>query len=53
MDGLIGKVGNPTMSIVRYFRIIYALMFVSEPGSSVGMATGYGLDSPWIESRWG
>jgi len=22
-------------------------------GSSVGMATGYGLDSPGIESRWG
>jgi hypothetical protein len=23
------------------------------PGSSVGMATGYGLDGPGIESRWG
>ena len=23
------------------------------PGSSVGIATGYGLDGPWIESRWG
>jgi hypothetical protein len=23
------------------------------PGSSVGIATGYGLDSPGIESRWG
>jgi len=23
------------------------------PGSSVGMATGYGLDDPGIESRWG
>ena len=22
------------------------------PGSSVGIATGYGLDAPWIESRW-
>ena len=22
------------------------------PGSSVGTATGYGLDGPWIESRW-
>jgi hypothetical protein len=21
--------------------------------SSVGIATGYGLDGPWIESRWG
>ena len=23
------------------------------PGSSVGIATGYGLDDPGIESRWG
>jgi len=23
------------------------------PGSSVGIATDYGLDGPWIESRWG
>jgi hypothetical protein len=23
------------------------------PGSSVGTATGYGLDGPGIESRWG
>ena len=23
------------------------------PGSSVGIATGYGLESPRIESRWG
>ena len=25
----------------------------SGPGSSVGIATGYGLDGPEIESRWG
>jgi hypothetical protein len=24
-----------------------------EPGSSVGIATGYGLDGPGIEYRWG
>jgi hypothetical protein len=24
-----------------------------EPGISVGIATGYGLDGPGIESRWG
>jgi len=23
------------------------------PGSSVGIATGYGLDGPGIETRWG
>jgi hypothetical protein len=22
------------------------------PGSVVGIASGYGLDGPWIESRW-
>ena len=26
---------------------------VLHPGSSVGMATDYGLDGPGIESRWG
>ena len=25
----------------------------SGPGSSVGIAAGYGLDGPEIESRWG
>jgi hypothetical protein len=25
----------------------------SEPGSSVGIATDYGLDGPGLESRWG
>ena len=25
----------------------------SGPGRSVGIATGYGLDGPGIESRWG
>jgi hypothetical protein len=29
-----------------------ATCFDSEPGSSVGIATGYGLDDPGIESRW-
>jgi hypothetical protein len=28
-------------------------LFISEPGSSVGIATGHGLDGPEIESRWG
>ena len=26
---------------------------MSGPGSSVGIATSYGLDGPGIESRWG
>ena len=28
-------------------------MEVSGPGSSVDIATGYGLDGPGIESQWG
>ena len=28
-------------------------MFITWAGSSVGIATGYGLDGPGIESRWG
>jgi len=28
------------------------LFSVSRPGSSVDIATGYGLDGPGIESRW-
>ena len=33
------------------FMIHYSLN--NGPGSSVGIATGYGLDGPGIESRWG
>jgi hypothetical protein len=29
------------------------LYFIGGPGSVVGIATGYGLDGPGIESRWG
>ena len=29
------------------------LLWLEGPGSSVGIATGYGLDGPGIESRWG
>jgi hypothetical protein len=31
--------------------ILYCI--ICGPGSSVGIATGYGLDGPGIESRWG
>ena len=33
--------------------ICRAVHVVSGPGSVVGIATGYGLGGPWIESRWG
>ena len=36
-------------------RVIYFvnLYMFRGPGSVVGIATGYGLDGPGIESRWG
>ena len=33
--------------------VIRVLFTFSGPGSVVGIATGYGLDGPGIESRWG
>jgi len=35
------------------FSYIIQLTVRCGPGSSVGIATGYGLDGPGIESRWG
>ena len=35
------------------FKIILFLMYTSGPSSSVGIATGYGLDGPGVESQWG
>ena len=32
---------------------VNTVMHLRGPGSVVGMATGYGLDGPGIESRWG
>jgi hypothetical protein len=29
------------------------ILLIFGPGSSVGIATGYGLDGPGVESRWG
>ena len=35
----------------KFLKSLY--ISTSGPGSSVGIATGYGLNSPLIESRWG
>ena len=34
------------------FKGLTFLLLEGGPGSSVGIATGYGLDGPGIESRW-
>jgi hypothetical protein len=39
------------MSLFDIF--LFAYEENSRPGSSVGIATDYGLDGPGIESRWG
>ena len=37
---------------IKYEYIIYYMyLTICEPGSAVGIATGYGLDGPGIESR--
>jgi hypothetical protein len=41
---------NGEKCIVRSF---IAILSNRGPGSLVGIATGYGLDGPGIESRWG
>ena len=41
---------QPYESVSHFLTI---LTFRYGPGSSVGIATGYGLDDPGIESRWG
>jgi hypothetical protein len=33
--------------------IYFVLLHLCGSGNSVGIATGYGLDGPGIESRWG
>jgi hypothetical protein len=49
----------PLMLFVGDSHTSYALwekwgfIVVSGPGSSVGIATGYGLDCPGMEFRWG
>ena len=35
-----------------FFFISFLCIFFRGPGSSIGIATGYGLDGPGIESRW-
>jgi hypothetical protein len=38
---------------VARYSLIERVTYMGRPGSSVGIATGYGLDGPGIEFRWG
>jgi hypothetical protein len=46
-----------SLSMSKFIPLLLAIQvyyfIVSGPGSSVGIATGYGMDGPGIESRWG
>ena len=39
--------------VLWWSRILNKLIHACGPGSLVGIASGYGLDGPGIESRWG
>ena len=41
------------VSTARCTNILLSYHVISGPGSAVGIATGYGLDGLWIDSRWG
>ena len=46
--------GTGSFPGVKYGRVVLLTTHpLLVPGSSVGIATGYGLDGPGIESRWG
>ena len=38
---------------IDYYRLVGTTVYYCGPGSSVGIATVYGVDGPGIESRWG
>jgi hypothetical protein len=44
---------TPHCSTLFTNKITFTLFPIHGPGSVVGIATGYGLDGPGIESRWG
>jgi hypothetical protein len=46
---------NNNLNILQQVSKKYSVRYldVSGPDSVVGITTGYGLDDPWIESRWG
>ena len=40
------------MPVANEYKPLIPPIMVHEPGNVVGVATGYGLDGPGIESRW-
>jgi hypothetical protein len=53
-ETLIGEICVEVCELYLLYRYNYMdKISVCGPGSSVGIATGYGLDGPGIASRWG
>jgi hypothetical protein len=46
-----GPTGHRNLQLSNKIMILH--LICSGPGSSVGIATDYGMDGPGIESRWG
>jgi hypothetical protein len=40
-------------TILLYYLAVVLVLLINGPGSSVGTATGYGVNGPGIEFRWG
>jgi hypothetical protein len=50
---VLGMVPDDDPAGIEPWRSSHGFNVICGPGSSVGIATGYGLDGPGIESRWG
>ena len=50
--GVTDSLTNPICEKIVPLYVLTALLYLGGSGSSVGIATGYGLDGPGIESRW-
>jgi len=44
---------NTSIKIAVFTKFYVGLHCLCGPGGVIGIATGYGLDGPGIESRWG
>ena len=53
MSPLLNRIFSHINPIYAEYIIYVRSLITCGPGSVVGIATGYGLDGPGIESRWG
>ena len=54
MQIVLAEIGHRQVMQNTFLMFIFGILYyLCGPGSVVGIATGYGLDGPGIESRWG